>query len=546
MLLQHMNKVSVFLVLTLAVAGAVYGQDCPVEKPHEIGAFVRTGCQNSPSCMHGTPIGLTILPLPTGFFPPETYHPGYQIQACDQVTWSFGDGSSETKSGVATATHTWATPGNYRITATVTNTLGSATYETHAIVGPRVQIEWISETVSETAGSVSLAVLRTGDTSRRVSARLLTTRDPYNAGPAVGDGSYPVVFEPGETIKKLVIPLADNKLFDGTRQEMVRLTDAAGGTLLKDGMLRVTDDEPRPTIYAESLAVGEGNSGLKRVTVNVYLTGPLGSYINLYGALQAGTAQFPSDFLYYSQGSQIRSGETSGTFWFDIIADKVPELDEELTLRIGPYGGGFPWSPIDGPPARITILNDDSDLAPHVHRGYIGERVLMTLSPGEVFDEPVIAQIRTNNPTALGVPQTITIPAGSLSVHFRVDLIGEGEGGVTVKVGAREFGSQFTSVQRRALVASQTSLSLLPRGAGTFALSLSPPHDKPVTVLLTTNPGVLSVPASVVIPPGGEAVVEVEAVGRGPATIAANALEPDVADVAIAVDVSMTRRRAIR
>ena len=546
MLSQHMIKVRVVLVLTLAVAGMVYGAECPVEEPHPIGAFIRTSCQNSPSCMHGTAIALTILPLPTGFFPPATYHPGYQIQACDQVTWNFGDGSSETKTGAAAATHTWAAPGNYRITATVTNALGTTTYETHAIVGPRVQIEWSPKTVSETAGSVSLAVIRTGDTSGRVSARLVTMRHPYTAGPVVGDGSYPVVFEPGETAMKVVIPLADNKLFDGTRQEMVGLTDAAGGTFLKDGILWVTDDEPRPTIYAESLTVGEGNSGLKRVTVNVYLTGPIGNYINLHGALYEGTAEFPSDFLHYSQGSQIRSGETSGTFWFNIIADKVPELDEELTLRIGPYGGGFPWSPIDGPPARITILNDDSDLAPHVHRGPVGERVLMTLSPGQVFAEPVTARITTNNPAVLAVPKTLVIPPGSLTVHFRVDLIGEGEGGITVKVGDRELGARFIAVQRRTLVASRPSLSLVPRDETTFTLSLSPPHEQPVTVLLTADASVVSVPASVVIPPGGEAIVAVRAVGRGPAVIAASAVAADVADVAIAVDVSTTRRRAIR
>lgn len=531
------------IVLTLAVAGVAYGAECPVRPPGAMFIQVLTGGCQGQNCPTGKGIAFLLLPLaPPIQYPQDNV---YEIQPCDQVTWTFGDGATQTKTGFGSAQHTWTTPGNYRVTATITNALGTATFQRSVIAGPQVRIEWDSETVSETDGSASLSVRRTGDTSGRVSARLVTANhDPNNPAPLFGDGSYPVVFEPGETAKNVVVPLADNNLYDGTRQASVFLTDAAGGTSLRNGTLWVTDDEPRPTLHPESLDVDEGNGGRKRVTITVRLTGPLATPINVYGLLSEETAGYGSDFEEV-RGSQISAGATSGTFEIDVIGDRVPELDEVLTFRAGPYGG-FPSSPLIGPPAVITILNDDSDLAPHVHRGPVGERVLMTLSPGEVFAEQVTAQITTNNPEALAVPKTIVIPAGSLSVHFRVDLIGEGEGRVTVKVGSREFASQFTAEQRRTLVASRSSLALVPRGKGTFALSLSPPHDKPVTVLLTTDPGVLSVPASVVIPPGGEVVVEVEAIGRGPATIAAHAVEPDVADVAIAVDVSTTRRRAIR
>lgn len=543
MLSQHMNRVRVLLVLTLAVAGVAYGAECPVRPPGGMFIQVMSGGCAGQRCPTGTGITFGLMPLA----PPIQFPQGdvYELQPCDQVTWTFGDGATQTKTGWWSAQHAWTTPGNYRVTATITNALGTATFERSVIVGPAVQIEWDSETVSETDGSASLSVRRTGDTSGRVSARLVTANyDPHNPAPAVGDGSYPVVFEPGETAKKVVVPLADNNLYDGTRQASIGLTDAAGGTTLKNGTLWITDDEPRPTIYPESLAVSEGNGGRKRVTITVRLTGPLGTSINVFGLLSEETAEYVNDFEEV-RGSRIDAGNTTGTFEIDVIGDRVPELDEELTFRVGPYGG-IPSSPIVGPAARITILNDDSDLAPHVHRGPVGERVLMTLSPGQVFDEPVTAQITTNNPAVLAVPKTIVIPPGSLSVHFRVDLIGEGEGGITVKVGERELGARFIAVQRRTLVASRPTLSLVPRDETTFTLSLSPPHEQPVTVLLTADASIVSVPASVVIPPGGEAVVDVRAVGRGPAVIAASAVAADVADVAVAVDVSTSRRRAIR
>ncbi len=46
-----------------------------------------------------------------------TYSGSYRVD--DQITWDFGDGQSQTRTGL-TATHTYASSGNYTVTATVT------------------------------------------------------------------------------------------------------------------------------------------------------------------------------------------------------------------------------------------------------------------------------------------------------------------------------------------------------------------------------------------------------------------------------------------
>lgn len=50
----------------------------------------------------------------------------YKLQACDSVTWHFGDGSPDVTATQSTMiTHAYAAPGIYSATATVANALGS-------------------------------------------------------------------------------------------------------------------------------------------------------------------------------------------------------------------------------------------------------------------------------------------------------------------------------------------------------------------------------------------------------------------------------------
>ena len=67
------------------------------------------------SCLTCTP-GMEIT-FSASFF-------GYSKQACDEITWTFGDGGSATGSPVQ---HTYASAGTYRVTMKVINTSGTAT-----------------------------------------------------------------------------------------------------------------------------------------------------------------------------------------------------------------------------------------------------------------------------------------------------------------------------------------------------------------------------------------------------------------------------------
>ena len=78
------------------------------------------------SCPQGQ---ITFMLWPMAPPPGDLPVPGmsYQIQPCDVVESSFGDGETSTMTGAEQVRHVYAAPGNYAIHAKVSNQLGSIT-----------------------------------------------------------------------------------------------------------------------------------------------------------------------------------------------------------------------------------------------------------------------------------------------------------------------------------------------------------------------------------------------------------------------------------
>jgi uncharacterized protein YjdB len=114
----------------LFAAPALHAQtSCPTAAPFGTWS-VTNSCAPAATCVAGAPVTLFIVEQPAPLYPCQAGQPCppryYKLQACDTVTWHFGDGSPDaTVTQSYMITHTYATPGIYSATATVANTLGS-------------------------------------------------------------------------------------------------------------------------------------------------------------------------------------------------------------------------------------------------------------------------------------------------------------------------------------------------------------------------------------------------------------------------------------
>lgn len=144
---------------------------------------------------------------------------GYTIQSCDTLTWSYGDGTSQSVIGSNTVTHDYPLPGNYPVAVTIANSLGSVAALGSGLViadAPsrmRVLPSTPSTTCDcivamENSGSVSVQVERTLDLSRTASVDLLSENG--DASNAVPQFTATLTFAPGETLQTYTVPIHDD------------------------------------------------------------------------------------------------------------------------------------------------------------------------------------------------------------------------------------------------------------------------------------------------------------------------------------------------
>ena len=351
---------------------------CPLGAPGNIA--IQTYCPDyayaDRACANG-PVSFEVVPFPTGGFPPAPYNPGYTIQPCDTVTWDFGDGTTETVIGLSRVTRDFPVPGNYKVQATVTNSLG--TVKT-SISTPRViasspsRLSFVTTNgygcydcvvASENSGAVTITVERSLDLSRTITA-VATTYGQYAGAPTIPNVSMPLTFLPGETQKSFTIPIENDQGFYGPRFFSLHFAEATGGAFTFANTswqpsLLILEDDPRPTLsITPEIRIREGNHGWTELSIPMHLSAPMLIACTADVLYREGTAMW--DDFNGGYGFQMPAGQTSGMLaagW--VIGDNRPEADERYVVKIQPR------STVNDPnfgvtEAIVTIINDDAAL----------------------------------------------------------------------------------------------------------------------------------------------------------------------------------------
>jgi hypothetical protein len=141
---------------------------CPIAPPEALALYSPEGCGPYRSCANG-PVTWQVVAAPT----PTPSFGRYRIQPCDTLTWSLGDGTTQTLIGTDQITHDYyLLPGNYTVAVTVTNALGSARAKLDAVIATSpARLSFVAPTpVREGSGDATMEVVRELDLTRAISA----------------------------------------------------------------------------------------------------------------------------------------------------------------------------------------------------------------------------------------------------------------------------------------------------------------------------------------------------------------------------------------
>jgi hypothetical protein len=203
-------------------------------------------------------------------------------------------------------------------------------------------------TVSESSGTVTFQVTRTGGTALPVSVNYTTDNDSaLSSGSGPGEPDYvsasgTLTFSPSTSVsetKLVTVSLVTDQVYELTERFSLLLSNVVGGTLLVNrGYATITDDDTAPSISVSDVSVSESSG---TVTFQVTRTGSTALPLSVSYAAENDTAlssgSLPGEPDYVS---------TSGTLSFapsntmvetklvsvSLVNDQVYELSEIFSL----------------------------------------------------------------------------------------------------------------------------------------------------------------------------------------------------------------------
>ena len=239
------------------------------------------------------------------------------------------------------------------------NTANTSTSIFATALNGRARLDVSALNLNETAGSASITVSRTGNTSdalivqyRTVSG---TARSPADFSAILGS----LTFAAGETTKTLLVPILDDALDEDAETFMLVLSDfnAVGESAgsLSSTLLAIADDDPTPSISIDDVSVVEGTGGTKTAEFTLTLSAASGRFIAIAANTISLTASAGSDFQSTLFIVGFDPGITSQKMSLVIFSDNTYEDDETFRLDLE--------NPLNVTIARGqgfgTIINDD-------------------------------------------------------------------------------------------------------------------------------------------------------------------------------------------
>jgi Ca2+-binding RTX toxin-like protein len=294
--------------------------------------------------------------------------------------------------------------------------------------------------VDEKAGTATFVVMLGGPTGQSSNSTVTVDYSTANGSATAGQDyaavSGTLTFAAGETVKNVVVDIADDTAPERFERFFLDLEDATGATLLDArgvAIIGASDATAvsQPRISVSDMIVGEGDG---YVDIVVSLSAPGQNPVSVNFATGNSTAAYGSDYHYTNGTLNFAVGETTKVVRVELLDDGVAEALQAFSFNLSSASNAV----IAKNSALIGVVDDDSVVdVPRmfVRDAIVDEKagtasfVVMLGGPaGQSSNNPITVTYATSNGTATAVSDyaatsgTLTFAAGETAKTVVVDL----------------------------------------------------------------------------------------------------------------------------
>ena len=240
-------------------------------------------------------------------------------------------------------------------------------------------IQLSSDTFSGTEGSddLQISVVRTGGLTNPSTINYATSDLTAIAGADYVAASGTIIFEPGESVKTINVPLINDNVYEPTPETFsLHLSEPGGiGTVeLREpssATLTIFDDDSLPTSTSANVTVNEPRiSGTTTALFTIQLSNPTSQIATIDYATIDGTATAGSDYIATSGRLTFAPMETVKNVAVTILADQIynePNETFRVSFTNGQNVGVLTFL------ATGTIIDYNPQVVPHIGFDYDGD-----------------------------------------------------------------------------------------------------------------------------------------------------------------------------
>jgi YVTN family beta-propeller protein len=219
--------------------------------------------------------------------------------------------------------------------------------------------------VSESAGTAKITVVRTNGTAQDITVQYMTEDITATSGPAAGPGvdymttSGTLTFKAKETSKTFDVKIFNDDVAEAPETVRLRLLNPGGGATLglAEAILTITSDDAAGVIQFSAPVYNVTEDAANTATIVVTRTGGTAPGVTVAYQTNDGTATSGSDYTATAGVLSFGAGVTSLTFTIPILGDDIAEGDEAFTVTLSnPTGGAKLGSPST---ATVNIFDDE-------------------------------------------------------------------------------------------------------------------------------------------------------------------------------------------
>jgi hypothetical protein len=250
--------------------------------------------------------------------------------------------------------------------------------------------------VSESAGTATLTVNRTGGTTGGVSVAYAVTGGSATAGTDFTATSGTLNFTHGQASRTIVVPIADDAADEPDETFTVTLSNPQGGALITGtatSTVTIADNDNPPVLAIGDAAMAEGNVGTGTLSFTVSLSAASSFPVTVNHATANQTATAGIDYLASAGTLTFEPGETTKALAITVNGDLTVETDETFSVSLTAPANAT----LGDAAATGGILDDD-------HAGTLAFATA-NYSVAEVMESKMLTVTRSN-----GSAGTVTIP----------------------------------------------------------------------------------------------------------------------------------------